>query len=252
MEEIKPLSAREGKLIRSLSMKKFRDETGLFVAEGKKVIAPLLPFFRIKLLVSSDPWSEIDAEKQRAATAPELKKLSALTSPPDEIALFEIPSVGAEELTDSDKLVVALDAVQNPGNLGTIIRLCDWLGIRSLVLGEGSADPFSPKVVQATAGALGNVNLIQTADLTGFVRNHSFEQIIGTSLDGLPVGKVSAQPGDNGRTLVLFGNEGHGLSPELKALCTELVLLPSSPTTVSESLNVSISAAILLSRLSGL
>ena len=250
MGEIRAVSAREGKLIRSLSVKKYRDETGLFVAEGRKVIEPMLPFFDLQLLISSSPWSQIDPEKQRTATGLELKKLSALTTPASEIALFRVPSSDTL-LSKNDHLIVALDAVQNPGNLGTIIRLCDWLGIRSLILGEGTADPFSPKVVQATAGALGNVNLFKSDGLTDFIRKQAFDQVLGTSLDGLPVGQMSDLSG-KGRTLVLFGNEGHGLSPELKALCTSLILIPSAGTTVSESLNVSISAAILLSRLSGL
>lgn len=256
------LSKREEKLIRSLSLKKYRDEHGLFVAEGQKVIAPLLPYFDLEFLVlvaeNGDPKSgfrpysdigatvEVDGEKLRSVSMETLSRLSSLNSPQGVLAVFRIPC-RSESFFPHSGVTVALDEVQNPGNLGTIIRLCDWLGIKDLMLSPGCADPYSPKVVQATAGALGNVNLHFSRDLESDIRRGLFGVIIGTALNGEPLrGKVDFPKGN---TCVLFGNEGHGLSKNLLDLCTDLVLIPAAPTAVSESLNVSLSAAILLSRL---
>lgn len=240
------LSQKEQKLIRALALKKYRDEYGLFVAEGSKVIQPLLPFFDLELLATETEVKGILVSKQRLASKETISKLSSLTTPQGQIALFRIPEK-KDATVPKAGLTVALDAVQNPGNLGTIIRLCDWLGIRTLILGAGSADPFSSKVVQATAGALGNVRIVTTDSLVETLQKLPFDQIIGTSLSGTPVYDLSGISA--GSTCVLFGNEGHGLSPEVQSLCTRLVLIPSAPTAVSESLNVSISAAILLSHI---
>ena len=246
----RPLSNSEQKLIRSLQKKKYRDEERLFVAEGRKVIEPLLPFFGLRLLISQSPYPGAAPETWREASDTLLAKLSSLSDPSEEIAVFELPKRSAP-FAPAEGITVALDAVQNPGNLGTIIRLCDWLGIRALLLGGGTADPFAPKVVQATAGALGNVSLIPAPDLPGLLRAAGFDRIIGASLSGVPLSQVPREPLP-GRTAVLFGNEGHGLSPALSALCTDRILIPAAPTAVGESLNVSVSAAIVLSRLTGL
>ncbi len=244
--EMKPLSQKEQKLVRALASKKYRDEYGLFVAEGSKVIEPLMPFFELRLLLTSALVRGIDEEKQRLVPGDLFAKLSGLTTPTDRIALFRLPDETVRKFPRG-RLTVALDVVQNPGNLGTIIRLCDWLGIRTIILGSGTADPFAPKVVQATAGALGNVDLIRTGNLLETLKESSFDEVIGTSLSGTPLSAFSeTREGDK---CVLFGNEGHGLSPALQEACTRLVLIPPAPTAVSESLNVSISAAILLSRL---
>ena len=247
----KRLSQKEQKLIRSLQIKKYRDESGLFVAEGPKVIETLLPHFTLELLVANSGLELTDPQKARIATDDELRKLSGLTSPASQIALFRLPGNTTDFGLPQKGITVVLDNIQNPGNLGTIIRLCDWLGIKTLIMNGGTADPFSPKVVQATAGALGNVRLIRTGDLRGTLDSLGFERVIGTSLGGTPVSHISSISPDE-HVAVLFGNEGHGLSEELEKRCTELLLIPPAETTVSESLNVSVSAAILLSRLAGL
>ena len=233
--------------MRALSSKKYRDEYGLFVAEGTKVIEPLMPFFELHLLLTKEPVAGVADEKQRIVPGKLFDKLSGLTTPTDGIALFRLPDERVRRFPRG-RLSVALDAVQNPGNLGTIIRLCDWLGIRTILLGSGTADPFAPKVVQATAGALGNVDLIRCGNLLEMLREYPFDEVIGTSLSGTPL-PLAFSKAPEGHTCVLFGNEGHGLSSALQEACTRLVLIPPAPTAVSESLNVSISAAILLSRL---
>lgn len=245
------VSNRERKLITSLRIKKYRDLEELFVAEGNKVIEPLLANHTPRLVVSSEPRSvsSVPAELLRSADESQLKAMSSLQTPPTSIAVFEQPKEPTPYPPLSASVVVALDAIQNPGNLGTIIRLCDWLGIRHLVLGSGTVDPYSSKVVQATAGALGAVHLYPNVDLTDYLSTlDEGVRVVGTALDGVEV----AGMGSSDRSVVLFGNEGHGLSAPLLAACSELIHIPAAPGSVSESLNVSISAAIILSKITGI
>ncbi len=245
--ETPSVSTRERKLIASLCMKKYRDREGLFVAEGEKVIAQLCAHYEPRLIVGEKLWTKtpIRPDLMRIATASQLRAMSNLQSPTDFVALFQLPP-SPETLPKSEAVVVALDSVQNPGNLGTIIRLCDWLGIEQLVLGKGTVDPFSPKVVQATAGALGAVRLYTDVDLTEYLSGLDEEvRVFATALEGNNISQVVVPE----RCVVLFGNEGHGLSASLLSACDELINIPAAPSTVSESLNVSISAAIILSKI---
>lgn len=244
------LSHRERKLVTSLRLKKYREREGLFVAEGEKVIEQLSASFRMRLFITADAARAASAHEElvRVAGADQMKAMSSLQTAPSVMALFELPPA-ATNLPSAKGVVVALDAIQNPGNLGTLIRLCDWLGIRDLVLGVGTVDPFSPKVVQATAGALVAVQLYPDVDLEAFLsQSKGHVKILAAALQGTPLPHLEV-PED---CIVLFGNEGHGLSERLLASCDELINIPAAEGTVSESLNVSISAAIILSKLSGL
>lgn len=246
-QSIKGLSERERKVVGSLRYAKYRAEEGLFVAEGLKSVALLLPQFRLKWLLFSGetvPF-EVDQESCRACTPQELKKLSTLQSRQELMAVFHTPETPALP-TDFGGLSVALEEVQDPGNLGTIIRLCDWLGIEHLFCSKGCADPFNPKTVQASMGALGNVAIHQEVDLLRFLPDH-FNRIMATAMAGTDYRDITVERGD--RAVLLLGNEGRGLSEELLQIATTCLTIPSAPSSVSDSLNVSISAAILLSNL---
>ena len=216
------LSERESKLIRSLRMKKNRDASGLFVAETVKVVEEMLPYFDVELLLVTTPTDlPVDETRVRLVSDREMKRVSQLECPSDCLALLRIPA--AQAVRRLKGLVVALDEVQNPGNIGTIIRLCDWLGIGTLLMSRGCAD----------------IDLVATlTDYDG--------PIIAADLDGKPIGQA-ATPRE---AVVLFGNEGHGFRPEVKSLCTETILIPKSPTAAGDSLNVALSAAIILSHFS--
>lgn len=240
----KLLSERESKVLRSLRLKKNRDATGLFVAETVKVVEEMLPFFDLELLAVTHPLDlGVAPERTRLCSDREMKKISQLEMPSDCLALFHIPE--PKPISALRGLVVGLDEVQNPGNVGTIIRLCDWLGIGTLLLGNGCADPYGPKVVQATAGALGAVRPTYGVDLVQLLDGTALP-VIAADLDGTPLGSMSVPE----EAVVLFGNEGHGFRPELKRLCTQTVLIPRAETAVSDSLNVALSAAIILSHFS--
>lgn len=241
------LSEREAKLIRSLRLKKYRDESGLFVAETPKVVEEMLPYFALELLVSTAPVEPaVDPARVRRATEREMRRVSLLDYPSSCLALFRMPARVTPTRLPAG-LLVALDEVQNPGNVGTLIRLCDWLGLRTLLLGRGSADPYGAKVVQATAGALGALALSYDVDLPELLRDYP-HPIIAADLDGRPLREVPVPD----EAVVLFGNEGHGFRPELKALATETVLIPKAPAAAGDSLNVALSAAIILSHFSRL
>ena len=238
------LSERESKLIRSLRLKKNRDASRLFVAETVKVIEEMLPYFDTELLLVTAPTElPVEESKVRLVSEREMKRVSQLDCPSDCLALLRIPE--AETVVRLEGLVVALDEVQNPGNIGTIIRLCDWLGIGTLLMSRGCADPYGAKVVQSTAGALGALTIHYDIDLAATLSGYD-GAIIVADLDGEPIGQAAVPR----EAVVLFGNEGHGFSPEVKSLCTETVLIPKSPSAAGDSLNVAISAAIILSHFS--
>ena len=238
------LSERESKLIRSLRLKKNRDASRLFVAETVKVVEEMLPYFDTELLLVTAPTElPVEESRVRLVTEREMKRVSQLDYPSDCLALLRIPA--AETVVRLEGLVVALDEVQNPGNIGTIIRLCDWLGIGTLLMSRGCADPYGAKVVQSTAGALGALTIHYDIDLAHTLSGYD-GAIIAADLDGEPIGQASVPR----EAVVLFGNEGHGFGPEVKSLCTETVLIPKSPSAAGDSLNVAISAAIILSHFS--
>lgn len=238
------LSERESKLIRSLRLKKNRDASGLFVAETVKVVEEMIPYFDTELLLVTAPTDlPVEESKVRLVSELEMKRVSQLDCPSDCLALLRIPE--AVTVGRFEGLVVALDEVQNPGNIGTIIRLCDWLGIGTLLMSRGCADPYGAKVVQSTAGALGALTIHYDIDLAHRL-SHYDGAIIAADLDGEPIGQASVPR----EAVVLFGNEGHGFSPEVKSLCTETVLIPKSPSAAGDSLNVALSAAIILSHFS--
>lgn len=249
---MRPFSEKERKLILSLHQKKRRDEHRLFLAEGEKVIGQMLPFFQLEYLLSTaevlpSSWisaGRVPSEVCRSLSPSQMRKLSLLETPTPYLAIFRQPSVPS--LTKHSGLAIALERIQDPGNLGTIIRLADWMGVRHLLLSPFSVDPYGPKVVQATAGALGNVVIHTDLELKETLPRY-YSHMIGTTLGGkdvryfkLPTGVAMEE------TILLFGNEGQGLSEELLSMCHDRVTIPPASTTISESLNIAMSVAILL------
>jgi len=243
------LSKNKIKLITSLSHKKFRDETSLFIAEGTKLVADLATGFHCELLVISTGkesiCKEIIADEKVVVDDDILTKLSTQKSPQGILGVFRkkklvIPS--QQEL--ANQLVLALDDIQDPGNLGTIIRLADWFGIENIFCSGLTADAYGPKVVQATMGALARVNL-HYVNLPAFLSEMKNIPIYGTFLDGRNI--YSEKLSKNG--IIVMGNEGNGISPEIEKLVTNKLLIPNFPANASgsESLNVAVATAIVCS-----
>ena len=230
------ISKSQIKLIRSLRLKKFRDQLGLFVAEGSKCIGELRRAFDLNLLVTPEN-----------ATAVELEQISSMRTPQGQVAVFRKPPETPLPQPD-DGLVLVLDGVQDPGNLGTIIRTCDWFGVRHIVCSADTADCFSPKVVQAAMGALARVCVYYTVDLAQYITTTSQVShcpVYGTLLDGRNMYLPDALP-EKGRGLVVMGNEGNGISPEIRALVSHPLFIPSYAQDAVESLNVAVATAVIL------
>lgn len=241
------LSKAKLKLIRSLELKKNRRDTGLFVAEGPKVVGDLLPHFRCRLLVATPSWLAQASLPEHTETAEvtddELAKASFLKTPQDVLAVFEAPrETDAEPVTADRELVLALDDVQDPGNLGTIIRLADWFGIRHIICSPGSADAFSPKVVQATMGAIARVSIHYTPLLPYLTAQPKGTPIYGTFLEG----DILYSRPLTSHGIIIMGNEGNGISADIARLVTDKLFIPSWPggCETSESLNVAVATAI--------
>lgn len=234
------LTKSQIKLITSLDQKKFRLQYQLFVVEGRKGISEFLKSeFKLHHLYTTVNDFECDAKKLTLISENELKKISSLTTPQVALALFEMPKPKPMETSG---LIVALDAVRDPGNLGTIIRLCDWFGIKNLVCSETTVDCFNPKVVQATMGSLTRVD-ISYVDLEAFLKSSELPSF-GTFMDGDNVyKKVLPQNG-----ILILGNEANGVSETVEALVTHKVSIPRfGNLQATESLNVATATAILLS-----
>lgn len=253
------LTKNKQKLIRSLSLKKVRDAEGLFLAEGPKVVEELLEKFDCCHLLATPRYMESPSAQAAISRAKHIAEqteinetllctLSQQKTPHDVLAIFEQPREAHSDITGwadipTHSLALALDDVQDPGNLGTIIRLADWFGIEHIFCSPGTADAFSPKTVQATMGALGRIRLHRTL-LSPFIRSlREGTPVYGTFLDGQNL----YSKGLTSHGLIVMGNEGNGISSEVRALCTHRLLIPNYPVgrPTSESLNVAVATAII-------
>ena len=234
------------KQIRGLERKKNRSEEGLFVAEGPKLVGELLVSMQPSYVAATEKWMQANRHRLADAvtdtiTDEELQRASLLRNPQDVIALFPIPHSDIR-LTDvaESELVLALDGVQDPGNLGTIVRLADWFGIRHIFCSPDSADIYNPKATQATMGALARIGIHYT-DLPAALKDTT-ASVYGTFLDGDNIYRQSLT--ENG--VIVMGNEGKGISKAVaEHVCHRLFIPPypaDSPTV--ESLNVAIATAI--------
>ena len=240
------ISKNQIKFIRQLEMKKYRNRERLFVAEGPKVVGDLLRKYGAKAIYATEEWSpsaDVSLSLVEWITDDELHRISFLRHPQQVLALFPIPesdsSLALSHLTSS--LSLALDGIQDPGNLGTIIRIADWFGIDTIYCSEDTADAYNPKVVQATMGSLARVNIIYIS-LESLLDNLPDDfPVYGTILDG---DDIYQQPlSQNG--IIVMGNEGNGISQEIRTKVNRRLLIPRFRTGDSaESLNVAIATAI--------
>ena len=243
------ISKAKIKYIRSLELKKNRLADNVFVAEGPKVVGDLLRVMRARLIVATQEWMSCNESECHGAeiievSADELRKVSFLQTPQDVLAVFNMP-----DRNDTDncevpigKLSLALDGVQNPGNLGTIIRIADWFGITEIFCSNDTADAFNPKVVQATMGckAKDSIRYVNLSEMLSTLPDGF--PVYGTFLDGEDIYQQTLS--DEG--LIIMGNEGNGISHEVGRQINRRLLIPNFSTSEdrAESLNVAIATAI--------
>ena len=238
------------KEIQSLGIKKFRDEKNIFVAEGDKLVGCLLPSFACECLIATARWidkqgvitasSHTFAQQDRTdkdcllsqgavtvkeliiAKEDEIQKAGFLKTPHDVLAVFRKPCYAIDEANPASQLILALDGIQDPGNLGTIIRLAEWFGIEHIICSRDTADAFSPKTVQATMGALANVKIHYT-NLEEYITVNPSIPIYGTFLNGENIYEsVLSQQG-----IIVMGNEGNGIRLEIEPLINKRLYIPS-------------------------
>lgn len=241
------------KLVSSLKLKKYRDEHSLFVAEGSKLVSDLLKCFSAKILVSTDDWLKENmpsAERTIVVASPdEIKPVSQLSTPSPVLAVFYKSKVDADDAClntsffDRKRLVLAIDSVQDPGNLGTIIRVADWFGINDIVCSNSTVDVYNFKTIQATMGAICNVKVhyCSLVDFCNVSRGCNWP-IYGTFLDGEII--YSSSFTDFG--VIIMGNEGNGISDDIAKLVSNRLFIPDFPLgeSYSESLNVAVATSI--------
>lgn len=239
------ISKSKIKYIRSLELKKHRNEYKSFVAEGNKLIADIMPYFTCEILVARSSWlatqGDICVGEFIEANNDEINKVSFLKTPQDVLAVFKQPTHDITEINTQKQLIIALDGVQDPGNLGTIIRIADWFGIEHIVCSSDTVDAYSPKVIQATMGAIARVKVHYT-DL-GIFLNEQQTPIYGTFLDGENM--YDKELTNHG--IIIMGNEGNGIRQSTEKQVTEKLYIPNFPQTreTSESLNVAIATSII-------
>lgn len=235
------------KYIRSLELKKKRKEENVFLAEGPKLVGELTGVFHCCFLAATAEWIELHqgvrADEISVVTEEELSRASLLKTPQQVLAVFEQPAYSIDAAVVSHSLCLALDDVQDPGNLGTIIRLADWFGIEHIFCSRNSADVFNPKVVQATMGAIARVKVSYTSlpDLINSLPEGT--EVYGAFLDGDNIYSQEL----SAKGLLVMGNEGNGVSPEVEKLINKKLYIPNYPPQreASESLNVAVATAVI-------
>lgn len=238
------------KLIKSLEIKKFRKEYELFVAEGGKTVCDLINLnIEVEHIIATKEWlnnhKEIKNLNISEVSEEELKRASFLRTPQGVLAVFKQPKYDIDTTIPERELCLALDNVQDPGNLGTIIRIADWFGIENIYCSQGSADIYNPKTIQATMGAIGRVK-IHYINLFNFLNNLKEKvNIYGTFLNGENIYNKSLE----NRGIIVMGNEGNGISEECSKIINTRLFVPNYPAerNTSESLNVSVATAIICS-----
>lgn len=241
------LSKNKIKYIHSLELKKNRKEEGVFVAEGPKLVEELINHFACRLLLSTPYWLKqhphLNAQEIIEVTSEELTRASLLKTPQEVLAVFVQPNEESVTNHANQGLCLALDDIQDPGNLGTIIRIADWFGIEHIYCSLNTVDVYNPKVVQATMGALARVK-IHYVDLPSFITTlPTNTPVYGTFLDGNNMYEESLSP--NG--IIVMGNEGNGISDNVSKLINQRLYIPNFPKDrpTSESLNVATATAII-------
>lgn len=244
------LSKNNIKYINSLRVKKYRNELGVFIAEGERLVDEIIQsLMNLKTIYHTLTWdnSKIKGFESVLVSDDEMKKISGLSTPSNVLALVSIPDYKINTLDLSKSLALALDGIQDPGNLGTIIRLADWFGIETIICSNETVDAFSPKVIQSCMGAISRVKVIYS-DLSVLLTDYRKEfnlPVYGTFMEG---GNIYSENLSH-TGIIVMGNEGNGISREVERLVSNKIHIPSfapNRTTV-ESLNVAMAAAIVCS-----
>ena len=240
------------KLVSSMAVKKYRDKERLFVAEGWKCVRDTWRAFNCRYLIATKAWYEQQGTAEHypklvLAHKSQMVRMSQFTTPSDVMAVYEIPETSYTHDEVRSGLNIVLDNIQDPGNLGTIMRLADWYGIRNIFASKSTVDVYNHKVVQATMGAISRVK-VHYCDLDFFLDDYDDMPVMGTFLDG---DNIYGAKLPEGGAFVIFGNEGQGISPKIAAHVTQRLHIPAMPRKGehSESLNVGIAAAITISEL---
>ena len=242
------LSKMQLKYIQSLGQKKSRDEEGLFIAEGPKIVDEFLKHSTgaIKQVYALRNWVDENKEKignieLHEIDETELGRISQLKTPNQVLAIVKkFESNASAEL--KNKITLALDTIQDPGNMGTIIRIADWFGIRNIICSKDSADVYNPKVVQATMGSIARVNIIYT-DLQKWLSENKSTGIYATAVSGKPVNAI----GKLKEGIIIVGNESKGVHDEILAAANEKISIPRIGN--AESLNAAVATGIILSHI---
>lgn len=239
------------RLINDLDSRRQRRANKAWKAEGTKCVLDLIHAFPVRYLIATHDWLQENADKISflpvdriiQQSAKQIERISRMDSTPPVVAVFELP-VYSLPVLDNDTLYLALDTVQDPGNLGTIIRTADWFGIRDILCSPETVDAFSPKVVMATMGALARVR-VHYCDLIKMLEDSRNLNVYGTFLDGNDIYLSQLSTGG----IVIMGNEGRGVSRPAADRCNCRLKIPSYPKEqpTSESLNVGSATAIVLS-----
>lgn len=240
------ISKNQIKYIHSLETKKGRNKENAFVAEGPKVVADLMAFMQPQMIVATEEWYRANPTVSNGngcfvVTEDELRKVSFLQHPQQVLAIFPIKDKQKEAVVEK-KLYLALDGVQDPGNLGTIIRIADWFGITRIFCSRDTADVYNPKVIQATMGSVARVDVVYVdlAELFGSLPDGY--PVYGTFLDGEDIYKKTL----TSHGIIVMGNEGKGISSAIGELVNNRLLIPNFPKgrDTADSLNVAIATAI--------
>lgn len=232
----------ELKLIKSLQQKRYRNEHGLFVVEGIKTLKEVVnskikPY---KLFAVTPEELLMEGVQIFPITNKELGQISSLKNPNGFLGIFHIPTLEEQRVSD---WILVLDGVQDPGNLGTIIRLCDWFGVTDIVCSLDTVDCYNPKVLQATMGSITRVR-IQYRDIPSFLKTTELN-VFGTFMDGAKLNDVKLQK----KGILVMGNEGNGISDAVTEWCTHRLTIPQFGENSTESLNVASATAIFLNEI---
>ncbi len=236
------------KLIKSLKDKKARTEHQVFVSEGKKLTGDLLisglnlkQLYCYSEVISEKEFAQVPSSKIQIISGKEMELISNLKSPREVLALFEIPKTSNKDLL-KNRFIIALDTIQDPGNLGTIIRIADWYGIKDILCTESTADCYNNKVIQSSMGSIGRVS-VHYGDLKKWFNDLKLP-VLAADMVGIPVNQVEIK----NTSILLIGNEGSGISDDLKEFISQTITIPRIGE--AESLNAAVACGILIHQLS--
>jgi len=239
------LSINEVKHVNALKIKKYRNKYNEFIAEGKKVITELIQnqFICKQLYMDSTIDDSIgfpENIKKKIISESDFKKISGQKNPSNILGIFEKPP--QDELKTIDNWVIALDNIQDPGNLGTIIRIADWFGVAHIICSENCVDAYNSKTIQASMASIANIKIIET-DLVSFIKQHSTAPVFGAVLNGKNYNKIEYPK----KGILLIGNEGNGICEQLLPLIHQAITIPKIGK--AESLNAAIATGLLIARI---